>query len=538
MLWGGGVALTYLAGVLGYLRFEVLSSPVAITSMLASAALGQFLAHRLRLEVLATVALGGAYAAPVLVGSPSPTPTAFFTLLLVLHTWAAWTEHRWRWHQARALAVIATVALVYAWYVNAGIGSVWSFVWHVEVVWLLLIAPEVVAAACRREVSTMRAVLAGLGGMYVHAQVLWHLFEHEQPTSFGLGAAGVLLAGGALLVPRALALGSWLARVGSCVLPFGVILWAASLPIERGTVAAAWWCVGGLAGAGALLFAVRQWTRVGELGMAIAAPLAIGIGYVGQLGRGQTAPVLAIPLLLLVTGRGTIARTTGLVFAAIAPFFTLHRLGWFGSDDGDCTALAFTLVCGVATLALFVGARARDRVLIATAAVGELLVLSAWLMISVVSGADPAVATLTPFWNTRAGALAAIVALAIAGRTLLSAAEGPARAVLGATALAGLYIGGLLELLDITAPWSNGVRDVATSFYTLAFAGALLAAGFWKEVRALRWIALVAFGIVALKIVVWDLSDFDTPLRVLATGVLGGVLLLAAWAYARSQRRA
>src|SRR5688572_28836596 len=95
VLWGGGTSLTYAAGTLASLRFELVSGLPAMLLLLGSAALGQFLARILRLEAFATVALAGAYAAPVLVGSPSPTPTGFFVLMLTLHGWAAWTERSW-----------------------------------------------------------------------------------------------------------------------------------------------------------------------------------------------------------------------------------------------------------------------------------------------------------------------------------------------------------------------------------------------------------------------------------------------------------
>ena len=41
---------------------------------------------------------------------------------------------------------------------------------------------------------------------------------------------------------------------------------------------------------------------------------------------------------------------------------------------------------------------------------------------------------------------------------------------------------------------------------------------------------------MVVKIGVHDLRELDTPARVLAAGVLGGVLLVAAWAYAKRSR--
>ena len=64
----------------------------------------------------------------------------------------------------------------------------------------------------------------------------------------------------------------------------------------------------------------------------------------------------------------------------------------------------------------------------------------------------------------------------------------------------------------------------------------LLGIGFWRGLVPLRWTALCMLVVVVGKVLLHDLSEVDTPLRVLASGVLGGVLLLAAWGYARRQQ--
>ena len=54
-----------------------------------------------------------------------------------------------------------------------------------------------------------------------------------------------------------------------------------------------------------------------------------------------------------------------------------------------------------------------------------------------------------------------------------------------------------------------------------------------RRSRPLRYAALVGFGGVILKIGLFDLSEAELPLRILVTGVLGLVLLAAAYGYAR-----
>jgi len=59
--------------------------------------------------------------------------------------------------------------------------------------------------------------------------------------------------------------------------------------------------------------------------------------------------------------------------------------------------------------------------------------------------------------------------------------------------------------------------------------------GFLRHEARLRYPALAIFVAVAVKIAVHDLAAASLPQRILATGVLGAVLLTAAFVYSRSQ---
>lgn len=545
MLWGGGVAMTWLAGVLGYLRFAVLSSPVAIVSMLASAALGQWLARVLGLQSIATVALAGAYAAPVLVGTPSPTPTAFFTLLLTLHTWAAWTEHRWQWQAARALAVVATIGLVWSWYAQHGTGGVRSFVPHVLVVWLALAAPELLAGLRRRPVDELRAALVGLGHLVASFACLAVVAAGRVWLHVPVLLALAALAAGTALRSRAMPLGTWLARAGSCLLAFGFALW--SWEWHRRVAPGmqpAWYLAGLLAIASGLLL-TRRFTGVGELGAALAAWLSCSLLVtvrVGSLGsdelRRYAVAAIAVWLWSLVAGQWAAARLLGLFGGAVTAYLWLRSGGHFGQPQGGWLAVALAGASGVGTLGAYVAARDRDRLLAWCAAGVHAAVLLGWFSLAWRTRAAGVDVAGTPLWNARTGALLAMVVAAWLARRRLPVDDAPPRAVLGATALAGIYCAGLLELLEAVAGLAFGPRAVASSLYTLVFAGLLLVAGFRRQLPALRWTALVAFVVVVVKVLAHDLREVDTPVRVLATGALGGVLLVAAWAYARRARGA
>lgn len=542
MLWGCGVALTWLGGVLGHLRFAVLSSPAAVVSLLGSAALGQFLARALGLQAMATVALAGAYAAPVLVGVPSPTPTAFFALLLSLHAWAAWTEHRWQWHAARALAVGATSTLVCLWYDEHGPVSVWSLTLHAVAVWLGLCAPELLAGARRLPVSAVRAFGCGFGLSAVLWPIAFVWASGQTMPEAALLLAGAALLGGAWLRPRAADLGSWIARAGSLVIALAFLMWTWqwSPAWEREALASV--RLSGLLGLGAGLLATRRWTGVGECGAAVAAV----VGHVAIAATRLDAPgdlwpfvalVVAAHVVVLAFARGTPARGFGLVGGAAAAWGWLAGEGGFAGAQGAWVAAALAVAGGVATFGTFVATRRRDPLLAWFAAGLHAAVLVVWFqraLVPAVGGAGGAAGeSLLPVWNARTGALAAIVLAGVVGRSRLAVTDVAPRAVLAATALAGTYVAGLLELLDAVAAWPFGPRAVASSLYTLAFASLLLVVGFRLRLAALRWTALVAFAAVVVKIAAHDLRDLETSLRVLATGVLGGVLLVAAWAYAK-----
>lgn len=539
MLWGGGVALTYLAGVLAHLRFLVIGSGLATVSLLASAALGQFLARVLGLQTLATVALTGAYAAPVLVGSPSPTPTAFFALLVTLHTWAAWTEHRWQWFVARGVAAALTAALVIGWYVEHGIVGPWSFTWHVEAVWLCLVGPEVLTGWQRRPVAVLRCVLVGALTLLALLALLVAISsartgagEHHG-TLVALAAAKLVFA--AWLVPRARELGGWLARAAALALPLVV---AFGWPVAGDWLRERALLPSSMLALGSALLVTRRWTTVGDLGAALAALLALALhahGFEDVAGRKQTVVIVAAFSWLTTVGRWSVGRVFGLVGGAFAAWACLVPAG-IHPLPGDGMAFGLAGASLVATYGAFVAAKASDRTLAWAAAIVQAMLLWFWLHSAWQGALSGAGAAATAVWNVRTGAIAAVVVMTVVARQRLSPSEVAPRAVLGATALAGVYVGGLLELLDAVAELRFGPRAVASSIYTLAFAGALLGAGFWRRQPALRWVALAAFGVVVVKILAHDLSEVDTPVRVLATGVLGGVLLLAAWAYARYQR--
>lgn len=539
LVWGGGIALTYVAGVLAHLRYEVMSSSAAMASLLVSAALGQWLARNLGLQIMATTALAGAYAAPVIVGTPSPAPTAFFVLLLGLHLWAAWIEHRWQWHQARVLAVAATLVLVVAWYVDSGIVSATSLFWHVEAVWLFLALPELLRGWLGRPVAAGRAWSLFFVGLV--AQIAATSNQALAP-SVPLVIGASLLVVGALYVPRCAVLGQFLARISAFLLPLGVIRWLYAATDEPWSRYPEWHLVVGLASVGLLQLVVRRWTLVGELGAGVAATLgciliATAPDWDEALSLVQVPLLLVVPVTLLVVARPVGCQVYAFLIAIACSLVGVLDAHAPPAEGYELVALALVVASTVAAFGSWLSGHRQLLTLGRTATGVHALLLLGWLGYCVRQPIGDAAAPLTAFWNMRFLAVSVLVSLVALARQLLPQTELQQRAVLGAVILIATYCGGLLEVLELIHGWSFGQHAAATSIYTLLFATMLLVAGGLKRIVALRWTALVMFGGVAAKVGVYDLSDASTPMRVLVTGVLGAVLLLVAWGYSRQQRR-
>jgi len=79
--------------------------------------------------------------------------------------------------------------------------------------------------------------------------------------------------------------------------------------------------------------------------------------------------------------------------------------------------------------------------------------------------------------------------------------------------------------------------QLALSLLWSVYAGALTAAGFRFQVRALRVAGLVLFGLTLAKAMVIDIGELREFYRIVALLILGLILLGVAWKYQRSLRR-
>lgn len=548
LLFGGATALCYLGGVAAKLRYELIGSGTAMVMLVGTTALGQFLARTIRVQAMATACLAGAYAAPVLVGTASDSPTLFFIYLLALHTWAACIEQWWDWRSARRLAVAATTALAWSWFVNASVlPTPLSVVVHVEVVWLGLCTPELWRAFVHQPIARGRWLVL-LGGTWLAQLGLLVWTTHQAETvGFGLVAGCCLLGSGIALrgngpesaptCPQAQQ-GAGLARIGAVVLMFGaLVLWTASPARLLQAADQPWERLVALLGVGALVVALRH--RSGTSDLALAAGVLCAKAVVFQQTMSDTTRLLALvaavlPAALIVFGHTRSAPAYALISGSGLLFFGLADDFHFAGQQSGYLLLAFALVAAWNLFGAWQAA-AQNHVWLRRSAAAMLLV--ATLTWSGLAFAQPVEEPLAAFANLRFPAVLSLVAaFALALRLLPRPAVAIDVAMLGLGLGAAAYLGGLVEVLTFVRAWPHGWSAVTVSLYTMVFAAVLLGAGFVRKLAALRWAGLVGFGVVVVKVPLFDLRDLDTPLRVLVTGALGLVLLLGAYAYARVRR--
>lgn len=378
----------------------------------------------------------------------------------------------------------------------------------------------------------------------VQAALLFWSQLHDAAHGLGLVAGASLLAAAGILA-RVTGLrerAAHLACLGGALLSCGAFLvWdAGAVPPGVDGFAQPWSRLLSLLAAGGILLALRRWTGAGDLGTFLAGLLAAGVVLAQDAtgaSRAQALVALLVPAALLARGRSRPAAPAALLLGSALTFFGATRQLELAGAAGALTALALGATGAWAALGALLAARRRERPLLITAAALLVLVAAAWAAIAF-GEAGSAVERLRPFLNLRFLSAAGVLLLVeLVRRRLPADRPRPEVAVLGALALATGYLAGLVELLALVRTWPAGWSSVTISLYTLLFAGGLLIAGFVRRQRWLRWPGLGGFSLVVLKVGLLDLRAVNTPLRVLVTGVLGLVLLLGAWAYARNQSR-
>lgn len=352
LLWGGGTAAAYLAGVAARLRYDLVDALPALGMLLLASGLGQYLARRVRLQVLASVALAGAFAAPLLIASPVEDRTGLMIYLLALHGWSAWVERAWGWMSARFVGIAGTLLVGGLWLLQFGSVDVSTYI-HIELYVLGLIAPELVRLVrgirLSRDFQTAVAVTWALAQSWLLIETAAHAPEIARWPILvcGIFAAG-LLALCVGLAPRAgMARNRHLLRSLSTVawISLSVSAWLYVRALPGNTFLSPSWLatllLTGIAG-GAL--ALRKRLGAGEAG-ALAASILSMIVIVGE-GRASAAfallpAALVGPAALLLTARRSWVRCLAAWTGFTAVLFALLQgqewhFDWVAGSAAGC----------------------------------------------------------------------------------------------------------------------------------------------------------------------------------------------------------
>jgi hypothetical protein len=115
-----------------------------------------------------------------------------------------------------------------------------------------------------------------------------------------------------------------------------------------------------------------------------------------------------------------------------------------------------------------------------------------------------------------------------------SGADGLRRVLLRSALIAGfLYL--TFEAATCCTAYVPGFRGWSVSVVWACYGLSLLVGGLRFARRGLRLAGLALFSVTVAKVFLADLAGSDVLYRLIAFGVLGGVLLLAAYAYLRNQ---
>jgi uncharacterized membrane protein len=106
-----------------------------------------------------------------------------------------------------------------------------------------------------------------------------------------------------------------------------------------------------------------------------------------------------------------------------------------------------------------------------------------------------------------------------------------ARVVAGSAALALLFVFLSLEVNTFLFHFVPGLRSGGVSILWSLFAIGCLLGGIWKDVRALRYVALGLFAVVGWKVLVSDLARLDPFYRIVAFMILGVLVLCGSFIY-------
>ncbi len=322
ILWGGGAAAAYLAGVAARLRYDLVGPTTALAMLAGASVLGDFLARRAKLQGLAIVAIAGAGLAPLLVASGTDGRTGLLVYLLAVYAWGVFVAKRRGWATAWAVGLVTNVVVAALWFGTYGRADVSTWT-HVHVYLLGWSLPAVATAMQPGRLKADHARIVGALLLVVELVLtFWCVGGTEALARWFAPVMGLVWAGVALAVrwrggPDGV-LHRWLARTSGMALLFASVF--AFQRTSHGTVLAETALLVALAGLAGIALWSRRVVGVGD-GIAFAAAVvaAGGIALGGFSDLIAWRLVALVPALVLVAGgRSSAWRVAALIVAACA----------------------------------------------------------------------------------------------------------------------------------------------------------------------------------------------------------------------------
>jgi uncharacterized membrane protein len=111
-------------------------------------------------------------------------------------------------------------------------------------------------------------------------------------------------------------------------------------------------------------------------------------------------------------------------------------------------------------------------------------------------------------------------------------------------AIAGNLVALLYLSLEVADYWNRqpatslwNAKALSLSVLWLLYAGGMMTAGFIKEIKGLRLVAIMTFWVTIVKVFLFDLSELQGGYRVLSLIILGLILLAVSFVYQNRSKK-
>ena len=585
-LLGGGLAMLYFAFFSAHVLFGLIAVLPAFGLMILVTAVAVVMALRHQSLSIAVLGAIGGFATPIMLRTEQPNLTILLVYLIVLGAGMAAIAIYRQWPLLVWLSLLFSSAIVAgALGSSAWEASLWPIALGGVTLLFALYSTAIFGYAVRRQVE---ATPLEAGGLFINALFFlsesWWIFNKISYTRPGMALLTLalalfyiihihlffsrklhdrtLLTVFAALAAVALALTlpclfSAEALTASWAILATALLWVSCRLLSRFVFSGALllYLIAGVRAMGAFFESVSRFaaqahpeTYLGGLTdrlIALGIPVLCAFVALAILRR-RPKPAASLPQnvgpLPLMPGLPTVV--TILALAGAFGYLTLEAKLCFGAYFPDFARVAVTLIWAAFLWHLFtLKTRSNNSALAALCQIGLILLAAKWLMFDTLAY-DP---LKLGAWHYRSGmefahwvsrlfnTLALLAGLVVVRRltqpTAREAHRLPFRPTLTIIAIGAGLIYLTFETATLFHTYVPDFEAGAVSLLWGLYALALLWSGLRIDWRPLRLAGLALFAVASAKVIFSDLADLDIVWRLLAFGVLGAAMLLAAFAY-------